>query len=321
MPFLSTFSIVGYDPATGDVGVAVQSKFPNVRPVVPWAAAGVGAIATQSFANVSYGPKGLALLQNGASAEATLRILLANDEQRAKRQVGVIDVQGRAASWTGENCFAWAGGRVGDTRGGLGELISGATSTPGPFFAAQGNILVSAATVDALAETFQATPGSLADKLVAALVAGGQAGGDRRGEQSAALVVKRAGGNYDGTTDDYIDIAIYDHPHPLQELVRLYHLHQLYFFRSRPEDLRPITPDLCRELQHILAEAAYQGQAFYTGPVHGELDAATRQALQDFLGWCNFDVRLRDDDQMDVAVLAEVRRQYATWQARRGLHT
>jgi uncharacterized Ntn-hydrolase superfamily protein len=315
MPSLSTFSIVGFDPETGDVGVAVQSKFPNVRPVVPWAEAGVGAIATQSFANVSYGSKGLTLLRCGASAEETLKILLANDDQRAKRQVGVIDAQGRAASWTGAGCFEWAGGRVGKAqddhvpRGECDTLITGAG------FAAQGNILVSAATVEALAETYLHTAGSLADKLVAALVAGGQAGGDRRGEQSAALVVKRKNGNYDGTADDYIDIAIYDHPRPLQELERLYQLHQLFFFRSREEDLWPIDAEICRELQTIMSETAYKGWAFYTGPVNGVFDTTTHKALQDFMGWCNYDVRLREDDRIDRVVLADIRHNYAQWKA------
>ena len=179
-PFASTFSIVGIDPENGDVGVAVQSKFPNVRPIVPWAEAGVGALATQSFVNVSYGAKGLALLRNGASAEEALRILLANDTGREMRQVGIIDMKGNAASWTGKECFDWAGGITGLNSGGKGTIVIG------KGFAAQGNTLVGKETVEALAKTFQETKGSLGDKLVAAIVAGGRAGGDRRGEESAA---------------------------------------------------------------------------------------------------------------------------------------
>lgn len=305
---IATFSIVGIDLATGEVGVAVQSKFPNVRPVVPWAAAGVGAIATQSLANVSYGPKGLTLLRCGASAQDTVNILLANDEQRAVRQVGVIDAQGRAACWTGAECIDWAGGQAGAQRGGKGQCLTGTG------FAAQGNLLVGEATISAMAETYEQTAGSLADKLVTALVAGGKAGGDRRGEQSAALVVKRAASNYDGTSDDYIDIAIYDHPHPLQELVRLYHIHQLFFFRSQEADLLPIDADLCRELQGVMANAAYQGRAFYTGPQHGVLDEMTQKALKEFMEWNNYEVRLHTDGRIDRVVLADLRQHYARWQ-------
>jgi uncharacterized Ntn-hydrolase superfamily protein len=306
-PLVATFSIVACDPANGDLGVAVQSKFPNVRPVVPWAEAGVGAVATQSFANLSYGPRGLALLRNGASAEQVVRILIADDAEREHRQVGVVDARGRAASWTGRACFAWAGGNAGGNAGGPGEVAAG------PGFAAQGNILVSQATVDALAQTFTATGGDLAGRLVAALSAGGRAGGDRRGEQSAALLVKRAGAGYDGSTDDLFDISIYDHARPLAELERLYRLHQLYFFRSEPADLIPVDEALCRELQAILGEAAYRGQAFYSGPVTGVFDAATRQALKDFMGWENYDVRVRDDDLIDRQVLADIRRNFAAW--------
>jgi uncharacterized Ntn-hydrolase superfamily protein len=308
LDWIATFSLVAVDLETRDVGVAVQSKFPNVRPIVPWAEVGVGAIATQSFANVSYGPKGLALMRNGASAEEALKILIANDDARHSRQVGVVDATGNAASWTGQECFDWAGGTAGENAGSKGELIAGRN------FAAQGNILVSQATVAAMAETFMATPGALADRLVAALVAGGKAGGDRRGEQSAALVVKRHGGGYDRTTDDYIDISIYDHPHPLQELERLYRLHQLYFFRSEPANLIPIDAALCRELQTILRNRDYKGIEFYSGPPHGILDDSTRKALKDFMGWENYDTRIRDDDQIDREVLEDIRTRYAAWQ-------
>ncbi len=306
-PLVSTFSIVAFDPETGDVGVAVQSKFPNVRPVVPWAEAGVGAVATQSFANIGYGPKGLTLMRNGATAEEALRILIANDSARDVRQVGIIDAKGNAASWTGTGCFDWAGGRAGSNAGGKGIVVTG------KGFAAQGNILVGRETVEALAKTFQETPGSLSDKLVAALVAGGKAGGDRRGEQSAALLVKRAGAGYDGTTDDYIDISIYDHPTPLKELERLYALHKLFFFRSTADNLVTIDAALCQELQSILQNKAYKGFQFYAGPVNGTFDATTKKALQDFMGWENYDVRIREDDKIDKEVLQDIRRNYAEW--------
>ena len=306
-PFASTFSIVAVDLHNGDVGVAVQSKFPNVRPVVPWAEAGVGAIATQSFVNVSYGPKGLALLRNGATAEGTLRILLANDSARDVRQVGIVDAKGNSASWTGRECFDWAGGLAGGNFGGKGAVVTG------KGFAAQGNILVGRETVEALAKTFQKTTGSLADKLVAALVAGGRAGGDRRGEESAALLVKRTGAGYDGTTDDLIDISIYDHPQPLKELERLYGLHKLYYFRTDPKNLIKIDTMLCRELQGILMNGTYKGFVFYAGPANGVFDSKTKKALQDFMGWENYDVRIRDDDQIDKEVLEDIRKNFMKW--------
>jgi uncharacterized Ntn-hydrolase superfamily protein len=308
-PFASTFSIVGIDLENGDVGVAVQSKFPNVRPVVPWAEAGVGAIATQSFVNVSYGPKGLALLRNGATAEEALRILIANDSARDSRQLGIVDAKGGSASWTGRECFDWAGGITGSSVGGKGEVIVG------KGFAAQGNILVGKETVEALARTFQETKGTLADRLVAALVAAGKAGGDRRGEESAALLVKRKGAGYDGTTDDLIDISIYDHPKPLQELERIYQLHKLYYFRTDPKNLIKIEGAICKELQTVLSTKAYKGFEFYAGPLSGIFDAKTKKALQDFMGWENYDVRIRDDDQIDKEVLADIRKNFAEWKA------
>jgi uncharacterized Ntn-hydrolase superfamily protein len=308
-PFASTFSIVGVDLATGDVGVAVQSKFPNVRPIVPWAEAGVGAIATQSFINVSYGPKGLSLLRNGATAEEALRILIANDSNRDVRQVGIIDAKGNSASWTGRECFDWAGGITGTNSGAKGFVITG------KGFAAQGNTLVGKETVEALAKTFQQTNGSLGDKLVAAIVAGGKAGGDRRGEESAALLVKRKGAGYDGTTDDLIDISIYDHARPLQELERLYKLHKLYYFRTDPKNLIKIDPALCKELQAILSNKPYKGFLFYDGPVNGLFDAKTKKALQDFMGWENYDIRIRDDDQIDREVLDDIRKNYVEWKS------
>lgn len=306
-PFAATFSIVAVDPVSGDLGVVVQSKFPNVRPIIPWAEAGVGAIATQSYINVSYGPRGLALLRNGASAEQALRVLIDHDPKRDSRQVGIIDAQGNAASWTGADCFDWAGGIAGTRIGGKGAIITG------KGFAAQGNTLVGRETVEALAKTFEETQGSLADRLVAAIVAGAKAGGDRRGEESAALLVKRKGAGYDGTTDDLVDISVYDHPHPLEELQRLYKLHKLYYFRSDEANLLPIDPALCTELQGILSDKPYKGVSFYDGPINGAFDAKTKQALQDFMGWENYDVRIREDDQIDREVLEDIRRNYAQW--------
>ncbi|HTY36696.1 MAG TPA: DUF1028 domain-containing protein, partial [Bacteroidota bacterium] len=255
--------------------------------------------------------KGLALLRNGATAEEAVKILIANDSNRDVRQLGIIDSKGNAASWTGRECFEWAGGIAGATAGGKGVVITG------KGFAAQGNTLVGKETVEALANTFQRTNGSLADKLEAAIIAGGKAGGDRRGEESAALLVKRKGAGYDGTTDDLIDISIYDHPHPLAELDRLYKLHKLYYFRTDDRNLISIDPELCRELQSILSNKAYKGFLFYDGPVNGEFDGKTKKALQDFMGWENYDIRVRNDDKIDREVLDDIRKNYAEWKSKK----
>jgi len=297
----ATFSIVAYDSVTGELGIAVQSKFPNVRPIVPWAEADIGAIATQALANTSYGQKGLALLRNGASAEETLRILIENDSLRDERQVGIVDAKGNAASWTGRNTFDWAGGNAGGMWGGKGEIVTGR------IFAAQGNILVGKETIEAMVRTFSETKGTLADRLVAALVAGGKAGGDRRGEESAALLVVKKGAGYGGL-DNYIDISVYDHPHPLEELERLYKLHKLYFFQSEPQNLIKITPKICLELQQIMKD-----RGFYRGDLNGVFDASTKKSLQDFMYWENYDVRVRSDDLIDSEVLTDIRRHYAEW--------
>lgn len=292
-PLVSTFSIVGFDAVNGDLGIAVQSKFPNVRPIVPWAEAGVGAVATQSFAELDYGIKGLELMANGATAEEALGILMRNDPEFQERQVGMVDARGVAASWTGTGTFPWAGGRVGtddgSSSGEAGELIVG------KGYAAQGNILVSAETVEALAETFEATEGSLADRLVAALVAGGKAGGDQRGEQSAALLVVREGAGYDGM-DNFIDISVYDHVTPIAELQRLYRLNNLYFTQSDPANMIPISVDIAIELQQIWEE-----RGFYDGPIDGTVDTEFQQILVGYMGWENYDLRIAPVQNVDLS--------------------
>ncbi len=321
-PLVSTFSIVALDPANGDLGIAVQSKFPNVRAVVPWARAGVGAVATQSFAELDYGIDGLELMARGASAEEALRIVLRKDAGREQRQVGMVDARGNAATWTGKECFAWAGGRVGREGGGVAEAAPGEVVS-GHGYTAQGNILVSRATVEAMARTFESTPGELADRLLAALLAGGKAGGDQRGEESAALLVVRAGAGYDGQ-DNFVDISIYDHPTPLAELERLFRLNRLYFTRSRPENMIPVTAEVARELQSIWRE-----RGFYDGPVDGVIDARFQKILVDFMGWENYDVRIPEVQGVDLSkgetlridreVLADIRDVFAgkRWKPRR----
>ena len=262
--------------------------------MVPWAKAGVGAVATQSFAELDYGIKGLALMENGATAEEALQILLGQDPNPELRQVGIVDAHGNAASWTGAKAFAWAGGRVGQRDAAPAEAAPGAVVT-GEGYTAQGNILVSEATVDAMAVAFEATEGPLADRLMAALVAGGQAGGDQRGEQSAALLVVRAGAGYDGQ-ENFIDISVYDHETPIAELERLYRLNDLYFTASDAEDLIPVTPEIARELQ-----AMWQERGFYDGPLDGLVDADFQQILVDYMGWENYDLRIPPVQAVDLA--------------------
>lgn len=293
-PLVATFSIVGYDPDTGELGVAVQSKFPNVRPIVPWARAGVGAIATQSYAELDYALKGLELMAYGATAEEALRIVLHQDEGRQLRQVGMVDAHGHAASWTGTACFPWAGGRIGQQDSKAVAAVPGHLVT-GYGYAAQGNILVSEETVVAMAQAFEETSGPLADRLLAALKAGQEAGGDRRGQQSAALLVVREGAGYDGL-DNYIDISVYDHPRPIDELIRLYALNKLYFSPGRPEDLIPVTPAIARELQQI-----WKDRGFYNGPINGVVDTTFQRILIDFMGWENYDMRIPAVEAVDLA--------------------
>jgi uncharacterized Ntn-hydrolase superfamily protein len=200
---VSTFSIVGRDSATGELGVAVASRFFAVGTVVPWARADIGAVATQSFANTSFGWHGLELLEKGASPEEALAILLRNDAEPDRRQIGIVGADGRSVTYTGKNCVPWAGGRRGTD------------------YAAQGNILTGEDVVTAMESTFLQTPGTLADRLYAALAAGDRKGGDSRGRQSAAMLVVKKNAGYGGFTDRAIDIRVDDHPRPFEELKRL----------------------------------------------------------------------------------------------------
>jgi uncharacterized Ntn-hydrolase superfamily protein len=300
-----TYSIVAYDEGSGDLGVAVQSKFPNVGGIVPWARAGVGAVATQSLGNTAYGDDGLRLMAMGATAPEAMRIVMRSDPRPAQRQVGMVDAHGNAASWTGDSCFDWAGGR---TLGADGRIVLGAKGAiiVGRNFAAQANIMVSDQTVKNMADAFVQATGSLADRLMAALVAGQAGGGDKRGMESAALLVVRANGGYLGANDRYIDIRVYDDTNPIRELRRLYRLHQLYFFQSRPEDLIPITPEVVRQLEPILlSEPVNQPQKWLDAP-QGAANAKFLQALENFMYWENYDVRVRTDGKIDRVALEDI---------------
>ena len=200
---VATFSIVARDPQTGELGVAVASRFFSVGSVVPYARAGVGAVATQANANVTWGPRGLELLERGANADETLKVLLRNDSDSSARQVGIVAADGSSATWSGPKCNSWAGGRN------------------GPNYAVQGNILAGEPVVLALEKTFLETKGTLAQRMYAALLAGDAAGGDSRGRQSAAMIVVKEGAGYNGGNDRAIDIRVDDHADPFKELGRL----------------------------------------------------------------------------------------------------
>ena len=278
-----TFSIAAADPDAGDWGVAVASRFPCVGAVVPWARAGVGAVATQSWANTAFGPDGLALMGEGIPAEDALRRLLDGDDGREDRQVGVVDGAGRAATFTGARCMDWAGGAT------------------GPGFAAQGNILVGEGVVTALVESFTAAEGDLCDRLLAALLAGDAAGGDRRGRQSAALLVVREGGGYEGRNDRYIDLRVDDHPEAPTELARLFDVWDTTML-IRNDPLLPATSELVADLQRRLtALGKFEGEA------SGSYDSATRTALADLAGEFNLEGRLRYDDQLSNQLVTEIR--------------
>ncbi len=206
-PVVATFSIVAYDPETKELGIAVQSKVVAVGAVVPWAKAGVGAIATQSFANTTYGPRGLEMLAKGDSPEDVLKKLTDSDEMASRRQVGIVDTKGQSATFTGGECMAWCGGVKGEN------------------YCAQGNILAGEDVVKGMAKAFVESKGDLGERLIAALQAGQDAGGDKRGMQSAALLIVREGWGYAGMNDRFRDLRVDDHAEPIKELKRIYNLH------------------------------------------------------------------------------------------------
>jgi uncharacterized Ntn-hydrolase superfamily protein len=278
-----TFSIVAADLEAGNWGVAVASKFPAVGVVVPWARAGIGALATQSWANTTYGWRGLDLMADGLSAREALDRLVAEDDGRDQRQAGLIDGRGRPATFTGPACLPWAGGRAGDG------------------YACQGNILVGEEVVGAVAETFESAQGDLVDRLVSALLAGDRAGGDRRGRQSAALLVVRAKGGYEGHTDRYVDLRVDDHPEAPAELARVFEVYDREML-IRNDPLLEADEPLVTELQRRLAALG----RLDGGPT-GRYDDTTRQALAGFAGEINLEGKLRDDDLIYESIVREIR--------------
>jgi uncharacterized Ntn-hydrolase superfamily protein len=268
-----TFSLVASDLGARQWGVAVASRFLAVGAVVPWAQAEVGAVATQASANVSYGPSGLELLATGATAQEALDRLMADDPGGPERQVGIVDAAGGSATYTGPECFDWAGGRA------------------GAGYAAQGNLLAGAAVVAALADTFEGTEGPLVERLLASLGAGDAAGGDRRGRQSAAVIVREVDGGYGGGTDILVDLRVDDHADPVTELQRLYAIHDLLFGRTPEDQLIPVD-QVQAEVSELLAKVGR------SGPVE--------VALREWAGMENLEERLYDG-RVDPVVLRALR--------------
>jgi len=270
-PTVATYSICACDLEAGQWGVATQSKFLAVGSVVPWALPHVGAVATQSYANPRYGPDGLRLLREGCTAEEAVARLTAADDDREQRQLGIVDAAGRGATYTGSGCHAWAGGRAGEG------------------YAAQGNILVSAATVDALVSTFLATPGRpLSERLLDCLAAAQAAGGDRRGQQSAALLVVERDGGYAGLSDTLVDLRVDDHERPIEELRRLYRLHDALFGKTPEQDWLVVDDELA-------------------GEIAGRLAALGHASLDDWAAVENLEERVAGTDRIDPVVLAALR--------------
>jgi uncharacterized Ntn-hydrolase superfamily protein len=274
---ISTYSIVACDLEAREWGVAVQSKFLAVGAAVPAAEPEVGALATQAWANLAYRPDGLSLLRQGYSADDVVRTLVGGDDGREHRQLGVVDAHGRAASYTGAGCHDWAGG------------------TTGPGYAAQGNILVSAATVEALASTFEGSTGEpLAERLLRCLAAAEAAGGDRRGRQAAALLVVRKDGGYGGTSDVAVDLRVDDHPQPVEELERIFRIHDLLFGSTPDEEWLDVDAELAAELSERLGALGYR-------------EPELADALAAWAGTENLEERVSGADRIDPVVLAQLR--------------
>ena len=278
MKCVSTFSIVALAP-NGDLGVAVASKFLAVGSVVPWLEAGVGAVATQSFANTTFGPRGLELMRDGLTLPAVAAQLESGDDEFQQRQFGLVNAHGEAFTFSGSACNPWAGGRT------------------GPGFAAQGNLLAGPQVVDALADTFASTESQpLAERLLAALLAADRAGGDRRGRQSAAIAVVRKGGGYGGFNDRLLDLRVDDHADPVPELERLHRIHNLFFTRPDAKDLLALDDAVIARLLGVLdrSGAAAAGRAW------GD---ETRAAFLSLVGRENLEERIPNLDGVDRVAL------------------
>jgi len=285
-----TFSIVAWDPTPAggaEWGVAVASKFLAVGAAVPWGEASAGAVATQALANLRYGPDGLRRLRGGEDADDVVAALTGDDEHRRHRQVGVVDAFGGAASYTGDECMMWAGGHIGDG------------------YCCQGNILTGPEVIADMASAFEVAQGTLAERLLEALASGDVAGGDRRGRQSAALLVVSDEGGYGGGTDRAVDLRVEDHPEPIPELSRLLDLHRLYFPRADQLEFIDLGVDLAGEVRALLSKLGYgagRGPGF---------DPQLEDALFLYAGTENLEERLGKGARIERAVLGYLRNQAA----------
>lgn len=281
---VATFSIAAADPETGEVGVAVQSKFLAVGAVVPWAKADVGAVATQSWANTAFGPEGLELLEKGLTPEEVIDKLVAADPGRSLRQVAVINSEGEASAFTGDECYDWAGHKV------------------GKHHSCQGNILVSEKTVSEMSRAFEESDGPLAERMLAAISAAQHAGGDSRGKQSAAVYVLQKGAGYGGYNDVKVDLRVDDHPEPIEELQRLYELHKMY--AAPTEDKLAIEGDVLEAVVEKLVDIGLLEPAAYNS-----YDAKVKEALKTFVLRENFDDHWSEDAFIDETVLDYLKKQ------------
>lgn len=277
-PSPSTFSIVATDPQTGEIGLGVQSKFLAVGGLMAFPRTGVGAVASQSFADVTFGPRGLELLASGLDPQAVLDQLLGPDDARESRQVGIVDASGRSASFTGGECFEHA------------------SSETGPGYACQGNIMANERVVPAMAMAFEAASGDFPERLLESLRSAQREGGDRRGQESAALLVAKAGGGYGANHDRYIDLRVDDHPEPIEELARLLDLHRLYLERPREDEILAVDPELEAEIRETLTALGW----VKTG---GDV----WDALSDYMGWQNLEERWVGRGRIDPRVLEYLR--------------
>ncbi|MFW9995987.1 MAG: DUF1028 domain-containing protein [Candidatus Odinarchaeota archaeon] len=275
-----TFSIIGRDPETGDLGVAVQSKFICVGTIVPWAQANIGAVATQAWANTTYGPDGLELLKTGKGAKEALQKLISVDEMKEVRQVAMIDAKGEVDAFTGKECFEWAGHIVGEN------------------YSCQGNILTGQETVEVMASAFEKTNGDLVTKLLAALQAADKEGlGDARGKQSASLLVVREKGGYGGYTNRLVDIRVDEHEEPIKELSRVLELYDMIFLtREDPSALLDIRGEVASRIKQVMVELRYlSSEGLSTGSEWGKKEM---DALEAWTGINNFENKLRNDGKI-----------------------
>lgn len=286
MKAISTFSLVARDPQTGDFGVVTASKFLAVGAVVPFAAAGLGAVATQSYANVSYGPRTLGALGQGIPLELIHQAFAQTDDQHAERQYGLVDAAGHSLSFTGDKCHPWAGGKRGEG------------------YAAQGNLLTGPDVIDRLVDTYQSSEAPFPERLLTALAAGDEAGGDKRGRQSAALLVVREGGGYGGLNDRYIDLRVDDHPRPVPELRRLLGLHRLYFEAAHEDNILTIEGEIAARLLAVLDRAGYlsSGVSVWNG--------AAETALRELAGVENLEERMVAPGFIDTVVLEHLEQRF-----------